>query len=55
VNKSFPRANAFIGDYSNIAATPTGGVVAYWTDLRNDVTFAGVTGKGEDAYFGRAN
>jgi hypothetical protein len=54
-NPSFPNATAFIGDYSNIAATPTGGVVAYWTDLRNDVTFAGATAKGSDAYFGKAN
>jgi len=28
-------------------------VVAYWTDMRNDVTFAGVTRKGEDAYFAK--
>ena len=55
VNAAFPRATAFIGDYSGIAATPTGGVVAYWTDLRNDVSFGGLTAKGEDAYFGRAN
>jgi hypothetical protein len=50
-NKNFPFATSFLGDYSNIAATPDGGVVAYWTDLRNDVTFAGRTGHGEDAYF----
>jgi hypothetical protein len=55
VNSSFRRANAFIGDYSNIAATRGGGVVAYWTDLRNDVTFAGVTAKGEDVYFGKTD
>ena len=48
---AYPRATAFLGDYSNIAATPSGGVVAYWTDMRNDVTFAGVTGHGEDAFF----
>ena len=51
VNSAFPRATAFLGDYSNIAATPDGGIVAYWTDMRNDVTFGGVTGHGEDAYF----
>ncbi len=28
--------------------------VAYWTDMRNDATFAGITRKGEDAYFARA-
>jgi hypothetical protein len=51
VNAAFPHATAFLGDYSNIAATADGGVVAYWTDMRNGVTFAGVTRKGEDAYF----
>ena len=51
LNASFPFATEFLGDYSNIAATPSGGVVAYWTDMRNDVTFAGRTGHGEDAYF----
>jgi hypothetical protein len=29
------------------------GVVAYWTDMRNDVTFAGRTGHGEDAFFAK--
>lgn len=55
LNPAFPRANGFIGDYSNIAATADGGVVAYWTDLRNDVTFAGLTRKGEDAYFAKVS
>jgi len=53
-NAKFPRATEFLGDYSNIAATADGHVVAYWTDMRNDVTFQGLTLKGEDAYFGRA-
>ena len=54
VNTAFPFATSFLGDYSNIAAMPDGsGVVAYWTDMRNDVTFAGRTGKGEDAYFAK--
>jgi len=53
LNPSFPFATTFLGDYSNIAATPDGGVVAYWTDMREDATFAGVTRKGEDAYFAR--
>ena len=55
VNKAFPRATAFLGDYSGIAVTRDGHVVAYWTDMRNDATFAGVTRKGEDAYFGTAS
>ena len=54
VNPAFPHATAFLGDYSNIAATADGGVVAYWTDMRNDATFAGITRKGEDAYFAKA-
>ncbi len=54
VSASFPHATSFIGDYSNIAATADGHVVAYWTDLREDATFAGVTRKGEDAFFAAA-
>jgi hypothetical protein len=55
VNAAFPFATAFLGDYSNIAATADGGVVAYWTDMRNDVAFAGRTGHGEDAYFAKSS
>jgi hypothetical protein len=55
VNPNFPHATAFLGDYSNIAATADGHVIAYWTDMREDATFAGVTRKGEDAFFGRAS
>lgn len=51
---NFPHPTEFLGDYSNIAATPDGGVVAYWTDMRNTVNFGGRQGTGEDAYFGRA-
>jgi hypothetical protein len=56
LNPSFPRANAFIGDYSNIAIVPgiAGGVVSYWTDLRVPACFAGVCGHGEDAFFARS-
>jgi hypothetical protein len=56
VNPDFPRASAFIGDYSNIAVVPgTTQVVAYWTDMREDACFpAGVCGHGEDAYFAYA-
>jgi hypothetical protein len=55
VNSAFPNATAFLGDYSTIAATPDGGVVAYWTDMRNPACFAGSCRSGEDAYFGRTN
>src|SRR6266851_2401415 len=55
VNASFLHATAFLGDYSNIAVMPDGSVVAYWTDMRNNATFGGVTRKGEDAYFGTAS
>jgi hypothetical protein len=51
VSPSFPHATAFLGDYSNIAALPNGGVVAYWTDMRNPATFRGITRQGEDAFF----
>jgi hypothetical protein len=56
VNPNFPAANAFIGDYSNIAIVPgtTGGVVSYWTDLRLQACFAGACGHGEDAFFARS-
>ncbi len=54
VNSSFPHATTFLGDYSNIAATASGGVVAYWTDMRESATFAGVTRSGEDAFFAAA-
>ena len=55
VNAAYPFATAFLGDYSNIAATADGGVVAYWTDMRNLSTFAGRTGFGEDAYFAKSS
>jgi hypothetical protein len=48
---AFPRATTFLGDYSGIAMNPDGGVVAVWTDLRNSVTFAGVTAHDQDMYF----
>ena len=51
VDPDFPHATTFHGDYSNIAAIPSGGVVAYWTDMREDASFGGVTRKGEDAFF----
>jgi hypothetical protein len=53
LNANFPFATSFLGDYSNIAATSDGGVVAYWTDMRNDATFGSRTGHGEDAYFAK--
>jgi hypothetical protein len=53
VNENFPNATAFLGDYSNIAATPDGGVVAYWTDMRNQACFGGTCRSGEDAYFAK--
>jgi hypothetical protein len=54
VDPAFPFATTFLGDYSNIAAKPSGGIVAYWTDLRNDVLFAGRTGHDQDPYFAAA-
>jgi hypothetical protein len=55
-NPAFPFATTFLGDYSNIAVMPgSTDVVAYWTDMRSDVTFAGRTGHGEDAYFAKVS
>jgi hypothetical protein len=54
LNPAFPSATRFLGDYSNIAAMPTGmGVVAYWTDLREQACFQSICGHGQDAYFAR--
>jgi hypothetical protein len=56
LNAAFPFATSFIGDYSNIAVVPgTTHVVAYWTDLRENATFAGATRHGQDAYFAYAS
>jgi hypothetical protein len=53
LDPDFPHPTSFLGDYSGIAVVPgTTHVAAYWTDLRNSVSFAGRTGTGEDAYFG---
>jgi hypothetical protein len=59
VKESFPNATAFLGDYSNIAALPNGGVAAYWTDMRNVNCWPNTTDTscgryGQDAYFGTA-
>jgi hypothetical protein len=55
LNDAFPHPTSFIGDYSNIAVVPgTTHVVAYWTDLRNQICFAGRCGATEDAYFANA-
>jgi hypothetical protein len=51
VNPSLPFATSFIGDYSNIAALPSGGVAAYWTDLREPACFGSRCGHGEDAFY----
>jgi hypothetical protein len=54
LNAAFPFATSFLGDYSNIAALPSGGVVAYWTDMRETASFAGRSGHTEDAFFAAA-
>jgi BNR/Asp-box repeat len=51
INDAFPHPTQFMGDYSNIATDYAGGVVAYWTDMRNTVAFGGRSGFGEDAFF----
>jgi hypothetical protein len=54
VNQAFPLATTFLGDYSNIAALPSGGVVAYWTDLRKQACFGSFCAHGQDAFFAAA-
>ena len=54
VNPAFPFATTFLGDYSNIAAMPSGGVAAYWTDMRLKACFGSRCGQGEDAFFALA-
>ena len=54
VNTGFAHASSFIGDYSNIAPTADGHVLAYWTDLRETACFAGACRSGSDAYFAAA-
>jgi hypothetical protein len=54
LNPAFPFATAFIGDFSNIAAKPSGGIVAYWTDLRLQACFGVRCGHGQDAFFATA-
>ena len=53
-NATFPFATTFLGDYSTIAARPSGGIVAYWTDLRETACFAGRCRQGQDAFFAAA-
>ena len=52
----FPQATGFIGDYSGIAPVPgtSTGLVAYWTDLREENCFLLAPGcgrHGSDAFF----
>jgi hypothetical protein len=54
VNPAFPFATTFLGDYSNIAAKRSGGIVAYWTDLRLQACFGTRCGHGQDAFFAAA-
>jgi hypothetical protein len=54
-NAAFPHPSSFIGDYSGLAASPAGGVVGLWTDMRLAVCFGGRCGAGEDAFFAAAS
>jgi hypothetical protein len=51
VNPNFPYPTRGLGDYSGIAVSPSGGVVALWTDLRLNTCFNGRCGAAEDAFF----
>ena len=52
VNPNFPGATPFIGDYAEIAVTPTG-VAALWTDMRLPSPLFG--GAGRDAFFAQVS
>jgi hypothetical protein len=54
-NPAFPHPTSFLGDYSGIAPTASGGVVGLWTDMRVPVTLGTRTGSGEDAFFAAAS
>jgi len=54
VSPAFPFATVFMGDYSNIASVPSGGVAAYWTDMRQQACFGTRCGHGQDAFFAKA-
>lgn len=54
-NANFPHPTTFLGDYSGIAASPNGGTVSLWTDMRPNVCYGGRCGTGEDAFFAAAS
>ena len=51
IDPDFPDATLFLGDYSDIAAIPGGGVATYWTDMRETACLLDVCGHGEDAFY----
>ena len=52
-NPDFQNPTTFLGDYSGIAAGPSG-IANLWTDMRLDTTFGTRSGHGENAFFGIA-
>jgi len=52
INPAFPFPAVSVGDYAGITVTPDA-VVAYWTDLRNDVCTAGLCRHRQDTYFAK--
>ncbi len=50
-NTAFPHPSSFIGDYSGLAASPSGGVAALWTDMTQTACFPSRCGAGEDAFY----
>jgi hypothetical protein len=49
-NPAFAHPTTFLGDYSGITAKPNGGIVALWTDLRQQACFTVRCGAGQDAF-----
>jgi hypothetical protein len=53
-NPDFPHPTTFLGDYSGITASPSGGAVSLWTDLRVNTCFGSRCGTSEDAFYATA-
>jgi hypothetical protein len=51
VNPNFPHPTTFLGYYSGRVASPSGRVVALWTDMRLNTCFGSRCGWAADAFF----
>jgi hypothetical protein len=53
-NSAFPHPSAFLGNYSGIAVSPSGGAAGFWADMRLSTCFGVSCGKSEDAFYASA-